>query len=134
VIVKIPRAVIDEIIAHARQDAPNECCGLLIGRRDVVHRSFRARNLEPTPTRYLIDPKDHFAALRDARAERLQVIGAYHSHPNTDPVPSPSDIAESFSGSRFVYLIVSLKQTNTPSYGAYLLKSDGVEQVKLEEN
>ena len=133
VIVKIPRAVIDEIIAHARQDAPNECCGLLIGRRDTIHRSYRAKNLEASPTRYLVDPADHFAAMRDARTERLEVIGAYHSHPGSEPVPSASDVAESVSGSRFLHLIVSLKQIDAPSYGAYLLKSDRVERVKLEE-
>jgi [CysO sulfur-carrier protein]-S-L-cysteine hydrolase len=125
--------VIEEIVAHAREDAPNECCGLLIGRRDAIHRSYRAKNLEASPTRYLIDPADHFAALRDARTEKLQVIGAYHSHPATDPMPSPSDIAESASGPRFLYLIVSLKDTTAPSYAAFFVRNAAVERVELAE-
>jgi proteasome lid subunit RPN8/RPN11 len=132
VIVKIPRAVIDEIMAHARQEAPNECCGLLIGRRDAIHRSHRAKNLQLSPTRYLIDPGDHFAALREARAEKMQVIGAYHSHPETEPVMSPSDIAESVSGPRFLFLIVSLKPHAERPFGAYFVKRDRAEQVELE--
>ena len=88
--------------------APRECCGLLVGKGDEIERSVRARNLDTRPTRYLIDPEDHFAAIRDARSDGREVIGAYHSHPASAPVPSATDIAEANSGSDFVYVIVSL--------------------------
>jgi len=96
-----------DIIAHAHEEGPRECCGLLIGKVDVVERSVRARNLETRSTRYLIDPEDHFAAIRAARSEGREVIGAYHSHPASAPVPSPTDIAEANNGSDFLYVIVS---------------------------
>ena len=96
------------MLAHAREEAPRECCGLLIGADDAVVRSVRANNLDALATRYLIDPNDHFSAIRDARAEGLEVIGAYHSHPSSAPVPSATDIAEANSGAEFVYVIVSL--------------------------
>lgn len=70
-------------------------------------RSVRARNLDANATRYHIDPEDHFAAIRSARAEGFEVIGAYHSHPSSAPVPSATDIAEANSGSDFLYVIVS---------------------------
>ena len=44
------------MLAHAREEAPRECCGLLVGKGDAVERSVRARNLDARPTRYLIDP------------------------------------------------------------------------------
>jgi proteasome lid subunit RPN8/RPN11 len=100
--------VIAEMLAHARAEAPRECCGLLIGTGESVARSVRARNLDTKATRYLIDPDDHFAAIRAARAEGLDVIGAYHSHPSSAPIPSATDIAEANSGSDFLYVIVSL--------------------------
>ena len=81
--------------------------GLLVGRRGAVERAVRARNLEAGPTRYLIDPQDHFAAMKGARAEGRQVIGAYHSHPAGAAVPSPSDIAEASGGPDFLYVIVA---------------------------
>jgi proteasome lid subunit RPN8/RPN11 len=105
--VRIPPAVIAEMLAHAREESPNECCGLLVGRRGAVDRAVRARNLEAGPTRYLIDPQDHFAALKDARAKGRQVIGAYHSHPAGAALPSPSDIAEASGGPDFLYVIVA---------------------------
>jgi proteasome lid subunit RPN8/RPN11 len=95
------------MLAHAREEAPRECCGLLVGTRDVIVRSVRAWNLDVKATRYLIAPEDHFAAIRSARTESLDVVGAYHSHPSSTPVPSATDIAEADSGSDFLYVIVS---------------------------
>jgi proteasome lid subunit RPN8/RPN11 len=108
--------VIAEMLAHARAEAPRECCGLLIGTAESVMRSVRAKNLDAKATRYLIDPEDHFAAIRAARADGLEVIGAYHSHPSSAPIPSASDIAEANSGSDFLYVIVSLIDDDVRAY------------------
>ena len=120
----IPESVVAEMLLHAREEAPRECCGLLIGTGDVVVGSFRARNLDPAPTRYLIDPQDHFEAIRQARARGAEVIGAYHSHPAGAAVPSPRDIQEANGGSDFLYVIVSLVQDDVKAYrienGAFL--------------
>jgi len=110
-----PNATAD-MLAHARAEAPRECCGLLVGTGETVVRSVRARNLDTNATRYLIDPEDHFAAIRAAREERLEVIGAYHSHPSSAPVPSPTDIAEANSGPEFVYVIVSVVDEDVRAY------------------
>ena len=105
--ITIPTAVVSGMLAHAREEAPRECCGLLVGRGTSIVRSVRARNLDAGSTRYLIDPGDHFAAIRSARTEGLDVVGAYHSHPSSTPVPSATDIAEADSGPDFLYVIVS---------------------------
>jgi len=105
--ITIPTAAVIDMLAHAREEAPQECCGLLVGRATSVVRTVRARNLDARATRYLIDPETHFAAIRSARTEGLDVVGAYHSHPSSTPVPSATDIAEAHSGSDFLYVIVS---------------------------
>jgi proteasome lid subunit RPN8/RPN11 len=104
----ISEPALADMLAHARHEAPRECCGLLVGKGDEIVRSVRAKNLETHPTRYLIDPEDHFAAIRDARSDGHEVVGAYHSHPASAPVPSRTDIAEANNGSDFIYVIVSL--------------------------
>jgi proteasome lid subunit RPN8/RPN11 len=114
--VLISSNVIAEMLDHARAEAPRECCGLLIGKGESVVRSVRARNLDVKATRYLIDPEDHFAAIRSARADGLEVIGAYHSHPSSAPIPSATDIAEADSGSDFLYVIVSLVDDDVQAY------------------
>lgn len=91
----IQRAVLRELEAHARADRPRECCGTLIGVAGHVFESRRAANLSDHPNRFLLDPRAHVAALRETRRRELQVVGFYHSHPHSDPVPSPTDLAES---------------------------------------
>jgi proteasome lid subunit RPN8/RPN11 len=83
------------MIAHAREAAPEECCGVLLGRGDAIVEARRARNAATSAeTRFLIDPKDHIDARREGRARGLEVVGFYHSHPHSLAVPSPTDVAE----------------------------------------
>ncbi len=97
------------IITHAREAAPHECCGLLLGRGDAIVEAFRARNVADDPVRrFLIDPADHFAGLRLARERGLEVVGFYHSHPASPPGPSPRDVA-GFTYPGHLYAIVSLQ-------------------------
>jgi proteasome lid subunit RPN8/RPN11 len=112
----ISSTIVRNLLQHAREEAPRECCGLLVGKGDSVVESVRARNLDAKATRYLIDPEDHFGAIRAARRDGLEVIGAYHSHPSSAAVPSPTDVAEANSGSDFLYVIVSLVDDDVRAY------------------
>ncbi len=98
---QIAASALSDILHHARETAPRECCGLLVGSGDSVVRTVRAANLDAAPTRYSIDPIDHFRAIRGARADGLEVVGAYHSHPASAAIPSATDIAEATSGADF---------------------------------
>ena len=124
---KISKAALDAIVAHARESLPGECCGLLIGTPLRIDSARPARNLETGTTRFLIDPRDHFAAVHAARESRRFVVGVYHSHPNTPAAPSPADRAEA-SYDDYVYLIVSLA-TEPPDARLYRLE----DRVFIEE-
>jgi proteasome lid subunit RPN8/RPN11 len=100
-------SVVDAIVAHARAEAPNECCGLLTGRGNRVASAIPTRNALASPTRFLVDPRDHFAALRRARSRAEAVIGAYHSHVASAAEPSKTDLEEA-TDSSLVHVIVSL--------------------------
>ncbi len=89
---RIPRALLDEMIAHAQADAPNECCGLLAARGDDAVRVHRAENAAASPLKFVIDPGELyrlFSAIEDSGC-RLGAI--YHSHTRTEPYPSQTDI------------------------------------------
>jgi proteasome lid subunit RPN8/RPN11 len=87
-------AVLAEIAAHARVASPDECCGLLIGTASEIVDAVRSANRAEEPTRrFLIDPKTHFDARRRATERGLAVVGFYHSHPSSAPVPSVADLA-----------------------------------------
>jgi proteasome lid subunit RPN8/RPN11 len=95
-------------VEHACAAAPDECCGVLLGRGDEVLDAVPARNIADDPQRrFLIDPEDHFRARREGRARGLDVVGFYHSHPRSAAEPSARDAAEcSYPGS--LHLIVGL--------------------------
>jgi proteasome lid subunit RPN8/RPN11 len=118
--VTLLRAALETLVAHAREEAPNECCGLLLGTSSSIAEAARARNIADQPrSRFLIDPKDHIDLRRSARARGLEVLGFYHSHPASPAVPSPTDLAEAtYPG--HLYLIVGLA-SEPPDVAIYQL-------------
>lgn len=106
---RISQAALDTIIAHARAEAPAECCGMLLGRGASIDEAVRAKNIAESPTRFLIDPKDHLDAIRAARGRDLDLFGFYHSHPHSPAWPSPTDVAEAADADA-VHLIVSIER------------------------
>lgn len=127
--VRIRRAVVDAIVEHARQAAPLECCGLLLGRAGEIVDHARAANVRRSASRYEVDPADHFAAIRRARREGCSVIGAYHSHPASAAVPSATDIREA-NDPQLLHLIVSLARPEAV-VSAYRILHGNFEELVL---
>lgn len=126
---RIVGRVLDEVVAHARECRPSECCGLLVGHDDQVVASVRARNLSESPTRFLIDPSDHIAARKDARLQGLDILGFYHSHPHSRAYPSEIDLEEA-SYPEAVHLIVGL-QTEPPDIRLFRLVGGTVTELGI---
>jgi [CysO sulfur-carrier protein]-S-L-cysteine hydrolase len=108
------------MVDHARRDAPLECCGLVLGETGRIDESVGVRNARASEKAYLIDPAEHLAVLKRARAEGRAVLGAYHSHPRSPAVPSPTDLAEAHY-EEFLYVIVSLADPASPDVRGYRL-------------
>jgi proteasome lid subunit RPN8/RPN11 len=124
------RAVLDAVVSHAREAAPAECCGILFGTEDSVTDSRRAGNIAADPNRFLIDPKDHIDACKEARRRGIDVVGFYHSHPRSAAVPSPTDLAEA-SYPDHLYLIASLA-AEQPDVRLYRLVAGGLRSEEFE--
>ena len=127
---RIRESVWGALVAHARDEAPNECCGLLVGLADAIEEAVRTRNLESSPMRFRVDPRDHIALNRRLRPTSQRVIGAYHSHPRSPATPSASDTAEAFYP-EFIYLIVSLAVPDRPDICGYRVIRRNLEPVEL---
>ena len=91
---KLPARVLAALVDHARAASPRECCGVLIGNDTDIVEAFGTRNIAASPDRFLVDPSDHFQAVRRARECGLEILGFYHSHPHSPPYPSPTDLLE----------------------------------------
>lgn len=111
--VKLPRAAYKQILAHARACLPEEACGLLAGRIQgnvkTVERAYPCENTDHTNVHFTIDPCDQLAAVKDARARGLAMIGNFHSHPQTPSRQSEEDKRLSYDYSAS-YLILSLME------------------------
>tara|TARA_B100001123_G_scaffold435397_1_gene563803 strand:+ start:4039 stop:4437 length:399 start_codon:yes stop_codon:yes gene_type:complete len=128
----INRSVVKGMLDHARHEAPNECCGFLLGGRAIIEEGVRARNLTPSPNRYQIDPRDHFAVIRRARIEGCSVVGTYHSHPNSVALPSAVDLKQ-VNYTDYLYVIVSLLTgSDGDSVGAFRFVQGQFEKIDLE--
>jgi proteasome lid subunit RPN8/RPN11 len=127
----LPPAVRRAIVAHARRDAPRECCGFLVGKGRIVGFAVAATNLEEGEVRYRIDPRAHIELRRAVRAfaPPLSILGTYHSHPAGRAVPSDSDIAEAFYP-EWVYVIVALGATR-PCIRGFRINSSRVREVQI---
>ena len=92
----IPKNIIDELIHQARQDAPNETCGYLLGTTgndgDVVTENYWMENIDHSTEHFSFAPKDQFAALRYAREHGLRILANWHSHPASPSRPSQEDL------------------------------------------
>jgi proteasome lid subunit RPN8/RPN11 len=119
-VICISRSAVEALIAHAKAEAPRECCGLLLGKPGLVKRAVPAANLRASETSYLIDPRDHFAAIRAAREAGQDVIGGYHSHPRSEALPSPTDVADSV-GPDFLYVIAAPAVRGGWRLGAFII-------------
>jgi len=119
-----------EIVAHAMDEAPRECCGLLVGQGSVVDESVRSPNVDPNPDRYEIDARIHVATNRRLRGSGRAVIGAYHSHPHSPAWPSPSDLAEAYYA-EFIWVIVSLAAPDAEALKGFRLDGAGIVELAI---
>lgn len=131
VVIALAPGVAEQIASHAREAAPRECCGLLLGTPSRIDESVRTRNVDPNPNRFQVDPAEHIAWNRRLRGTRRSIVGVYHSHPASPAEPSASDIAEAHYP-EFIYLIVSLAGTAAAWTRAFRILDARVTEVRLD--
>ena len=126
----LPRSHSDEIIAHAREDAPNECCGIIAGNDGSATKLYRALNAEASPYRYNVDPKDLLRIYRDIDGNGWDVLAIYHSHTHTEAYPSPTDVKLAAWPEAY-YVIVSLEDEANPVLRAFRIEDGQVTEEEL---
>jgi proteasome lid subunit RPN8/RPN11 len=100
--------MIDEMVAHAREEAPNECCGLIAADDGDAVRVYRATNAEHSPVKYVVDPRDQIRIQNEIDDNGWDLGAIYHSHTRTEPFPSQTDINLARTWPDPIYLIVGV--------------------------
>ncbi len=154
----IPRHILAEMIAHARELAPHECCGLLAGKDGSVSHHYKIKNIvatqdaavkemfdnakianldrlspeERADIAFWMDAKDMFAAQKDMRAHGTEMLASYHSHPVSPARPSPTDIKALAFYPDIVHIIVSLSDATKPVANAFRIVNGTVTPVSYQ--
>jgi proteasome lid subunit RPN8/RPN11 len=129
--VKISQQLVDEMVAHARDDVPNECCGMIGGCDGVASRVLRVKNAAASPLRYEMDPKEMFEAYKALEAEG-ELLGIYHSHTKSAAYPSQTDVNQGQNWPDQVYVIVSLADADAPDVKAFWLRDLKIADAELD--
>ena len=119
---KISRALVDEMVAHAREDLPNECCGMVAGLEGEATEVIRVENAAASPLRYEMDPKAQYEAWKSIEDRGMELLAIYHSHTKSAAYPSQTDVNQAVAWPDQVYVIVSLADEDAPDVKGYLLK------------
>jgi proteasome lid subunit RPN8/RPN11 len=132
----IARTLLDELTAHAREDAPNECCGVVAiepGPPARAARVHRAVNTAASPLRFEVDGLQLLHTIDEIERDGCELGAIYHSHTRTAPYPSQTDINFAANWPDVEWIIVGLAAGDTPQMRSYLINGGKVEEVKIQE-
>ena len=105
------KADYEKILAHAKENLPEEACGLIAGTKDgdnkIIEKVYLLENVDHTNEHFSMNPKDQLAAVKDMRTNHLVPLGNWHSHPESPSRPSQEDIRLAYDP-KMNYLILSL--------------------------
>ena len=127
---RIARDLYDEMIEHARAEAPNECCGMVAARDGDAVKVYRAVNAAASPLRYEIDGAEQYRIQMAIDDADLELGAIYHSHTRTDPYPSQTDINLAFYPDA-LYLIVGVTDPGQPELRGYSIRDGQVAEAEL---
>ncbi len=130
-LMRIAQGLVDEMVAHAREDLPNECCGMVGGRDGEATTVVRVANAAASPLRYEMDPQEQYDALKSIEDQGLELLAIYHSHTKSAAYPSQTDVNQAVAWPEQVYVIVSLADEDAPDVKAYLLKDLRIADVEI---
>lgn len=129
---RIAKNLIDEIIAHALEDRPNECCGMVSGAGGVAMEVFRARNALASPYSFDMEPSDQIGIYTTIEDRGEDLLSIYHSHTKSPAEPSQQDRNQAELWPDPVWLIVSLADPGEPVVRGWDMRDGKVAEVELE--
>ena len=121
--ITLSQSIKKTLIQHAENENPNESCAILYGNGDTVSDVFLTKNIEESPVNFTISNDQLIEGYKIAEEKKLQVIGIFHSHPNSEAYPSSTD-KKFMHSNPVVWIIYSGVNKN---FKAYVLESDVLE-------
>ena len=133
---QVEKRFIDDMVAHAKEDLPNECCGILAGRDGRVLKLYRMTNVEASPFRFSMDPGEIVKVDTEAGDNDWELLAIYHSHTRSEAYPSDTDVriaggtAELWPEVR--YVLVSLMDEDHPQVRLFQIADRAITEEQLD--
>ena len=129
---QIARSLLDEIVAHAVRDAPNECCGLVASRDGSATAVHSAENLAASPFRFEIDGLTLMRLIDEIEEGGEELVAIYHSHTRSAPYPSQTDVNFAALWPGLEWLIVGITKNAEPEVRSYFIEDGVIRDAELE--
>lgn len=124
----------DKILQHAKENLPEEACGLIAGKTDgenkTIQKVYLLTNIDHSNEHFSLDPKEQLAAIKDMRAQGFVPLGNWHSHPESPSRPSDEDKRLAYD-SKASYMILSLMDIDNPVINSFKITGDVSEKEEL---
>jgi proteasome lid subunit RPN8/RPN11 len=130
--VRIDAALLERIVAHARRDFPNECCGMVAVRDGQAVAVHEATNVAASPLRFEVDGLEVHRAIEAIEEDGGELGAIYHSHTRSEPYPSQTDINFAAGWPGVEWLIVGLRRDGEPTVRCYRIDDGVVQEVDVE--
>jgi len=127
---KLAKRYVDEMVAHALEDDPIECCGILAGHQGKVVRLYRMTNVAQSPYRYDMDGKEMLPILREIDDNGWELLAIYHSHTHSPAYPSATDVRLA-TWPEALYILVSLVDHDDPAVLAFRIVDGEITEEEL---
>jgi len=128
---RIAPRLIDEMVAHAQADLPNECCGMVGGSDGEASVVIPVANAAASPLRFEMDPQGQYDALMEIERDGKELLAIYHSHTKSAAYPSQTDVNQAVSWPDAIWVIVSLEDPGAPEVKGYWLKDLKIADAEL---
>ena len=128
---RIAQSLIDQMVAHAREDLPNECCGMVGGVDGEATAVIPVVNSAASPLRFEMDPQGQYNALKEIEDGGGELLAIYHSHTKSAAYPSQTDVNQAVNWPDAIYLIVSLQDEGAPAVKGYWLRDLKIADAEL---
>jgi len=128
--IALPVEMARAMVQHARFALPEEACGLLAGDASGLRMVYPTTNLDHAVDRFTVDPQEHLRAWKHAERNGWSIVGAFHSHPRSDPYPSSRDVAGALDP-EWLYVIVG-RVTTRPRMAAFRIRAGRVTEVRVD--
>jgi proteasome lid subunit RPN8/RPN11 len=130
--VRIDAALLERILAHARRDFPNECCGMIALREERAVAMHEATNVAASPLRFEVDGREIIEAQDAFDVEGAELGAIYHSHTRSEPYPSQTDVNFAAGWPGVEWLIVGLRRDGEPTVRSYRIDDGVVREVDVD--